>query len=161
MYKVKSIQAFVRKYGAKRSAVVVTLAVMGVSILVSFIICFGILGFRGREQLLVSFMLSVLVPAMISPVISYGFSRLIEMLDQSEQRNEELILELQKTLANLKTLKGLLPICSSCKKIRNDSGYWSQIEDYIGSHSEAEFTHGICPDCFKKLYPQYAGIQKQ
>ncbi len=55
----------------------------------------------------------------------------------------------------IKTLKGFLPICSSCKKIRDDKGYWNQIESYIREHSEAEFTHGICPECFKKLYPDF------
>ncbi len=63
--------------------------------------------------------------------------------------------ELQDALANVKILSGLLPICSSCKKIRDDKGYWNQIESYIKEHSEAEFSHGICPDCAKKLYPGY------
>jgi len=62
--------------------------------------------------------------------------------------------ELQDSLAKVKTLSGLLPICASCKKIRNDQGYWSQIEVYIRDHSEAEFSHGLCPDCVKKLYPE-------
>ena len=53
----------------------------------------------------------------------------------------------------MKKLSGLLPICASCKKIRDDKGYWNQIESYIHDHSEAEFSHGICPDCFKRLYP--------
>jgi hypothetical protein len=58
----------------------------------------------------------------------------------------------EKALAEVKTLRGFLPICSSCKKIRNDQGYWQAVEQYIKEHSEAEFTHGLCPDCFKKLY---------
>jgi len=66
------------------------------------------------------------------------------------QRNEEL----QKALAKIKTLSGLLPICASCKKIRDDQGYWTQLEYYISEHSEAEFTHGCCPECMKKLYPE-------
>lgn len=53
----------------------------------------------------------------------------------------------------VKTIKGLLPICASCKKIRDDRGYWTQIESYLYKHSDAEFTHGICPDCSIKLYP--------
>jgi AmiR/NasT family two-component response regulator len=61
--------------------------------------------------------------------------------------------ELQEALAKVKTLSGLLPICASCKKIRDDQGYWRQIEEYIRDHSEADFSHGICPDCKKKLYP--------
>ena len=52
-------------------------------------------------------------------------------------------------------LTGMLPICASCKKIRDDKGYWNQIETYIRDHSEAEFSHGICPDCAKKLYPEF------
>jgi len=56
-------------------------------------------------------------------------------------------------MENIKILSGLLPICASCKKIRDDKGYWNQIEAYIRDHSEAEFTHSICPDCVKVLYP--------
>ena len=62
------------------------------------------------------------------------------------------VAELEEALSNVNQLSGLLPICASCKKIRDDKGYWTQIEAYIRDHSEAEFTHGICPDCAKKLY---------
>jgi hypothetical protein len=61
--------------------------------------------------------------------------------------------EKEETLLEIKRLNGLLPICASCKKIRDDKGYWNQIEAYIRDHSDAEFSHGICPDCAKKLYP--------
>lgn len=71
---------------------------------------------------------------------------------QSEAIRERLIGELQEALAHIKTLSGLLPICSTCKRIRDDSGYWNQIETYIKDHSDAEFTHGICPECAKKIY---------
>ena len=69
------------------------------------------------------------------------------------REKERLIGELQEALAKVKTLSGLLPICSSCKKIRDDKGYWNQIETYIRQRSEADFTHGICPTCAKRLYP--------
>lgn len=69
------------------------------------------------------------------------------------RQKERLVNELQSALAKVKTLSGLLPICSSCKKIRDDTGYWNQIESYIRAHSEAEFTHSICPNCSKTLYP--------
>ena len=62
--------------------------------------------------------------------------------------------ELQNAVYEVKILSGLLPICASCKKIRDDKGYWNQIETFIQNNSEAEFTHGICPDCAKKLYPE-------
>ncbi len=74
-------------------------------------------------------------------------------VQQQSKEKDELIAKLQDALNNVKKLSGLLPICSSCKKIRNDDGYWKQIEGYIAEHSEAVFTHGICPDCMKKLYP--------
>lgn len=61
--------------------------------------------------------------------------------------------ELQKALREVKVLRGLIPICASCKKIRNDGGFWQQLEEYLGEHSEAEFSHGICQPCIKKLYP--------
>jgi len=60
-------------------------------------------------------------------------------------------------MARVKQLSGLLPICASCKKIRDDQGYWTQIEAYIRDRSEAEFSHGICPECAKKLYPEISG----
>jgi len=72
---------------------------------------------------------------------------------QMEKERELLVVELQKALSEVKKLSGLLPICASCKMIRDDKGYWNQIESYIRDHSEAEFSHGICPDCVKKLYP--------
>jgi len=70
-----------------------------------------------------------------------------------EKERERLIGELQGAIAKIRTLSGLLPICASCKKIRDDKGYWNQIETFIRDHSEAEFSHGICPDCARKLYP--------
>jgi len=57
-------------------------------------------------------------------------------------------------LNHIKQLQGMLPICSVCKKIRDDKGYWNHIESYISSHSEVEFSHGICPECAQKLYPE-------
>jgi sigma-B regulation protein RsbU (phosphoserine phosphatase) len=66
---------------------------------------------------------------------------------------QRLMLELQRALAEIKTLNGLLPICAHCKKIRDDKGYWTRLEQYIEDRSAAQFTHGICPECIKTLYP--------
>jgi len=74
---------------------------------------------------------------------------------RAQQEREEVIRQLQEALAQVKKLSGLLPICASCKKIRDDHGYWQQVEEYIRDHSEAQFSHGICPDCARKLYPQF------
>jgi len=81
---------------------------------------------------------------------------------RSEEERERLVAELQKALSKVKQLSGLLPICASCKNIRDDKGYWKQMESYIRDHSEAEFSHGICPECMKKLYPDiYEKIQNK
>ena len=71
-----------------------------------------------------------------------------------EADREKLIQKLQDALDKIKVLRGIIPICASCKKIRDDTGYWNQLESYIKEHSEADFSHGICPDCSKKLYPE-------
>lgn len=75
---------------------------------------------------------------------------------RSEAERERLVHELEDAMANLKLLRGFLPICSSCKKIRNDAGYWQQLEVYVRDHSEAEFSHGLCPGCLVRLYPEFA-----
>jgi hypothetical protein len=66
-----------------------------------------------------------------------------------------LIKNLEDALSQVQTLKGMIPICTSCKKIRDDHGYWLQVEQYISTHSSAEFSHSFCPDCLQKLYPDY------
>lgn len=75
-------------------------------------------------------------------------------IKQADKEKSRLIIELQDALAEVKTLSGLLPICSWCKKIRDDKGYWNRIESYIKEHSEAEFTHGICQECAEKQFPE-------
>ena len=76
-------------------------------------------------------------------------------VEEANRAREELIVNLQKALTEVKTLSGLLPICSWCKKIRDDEGYWQKIEKYIRDHTEADFTHGICNDCAKEVYPEF------
>ncbi len=79
-------------------------------------------------------------------------------MDARKSRERELAeknRELEQTLQEVKVLRGFIPICASCKKIRDDKGYWQQIETYIQERSEALFSHGICKDCMKKLYPDY------
>ncbi len=93
-------------------------------------------------------------------------SRLNEQLQKdiagrkiAEQIQEDLILELRAALAKIKTLTGLIPICAWCKKIRDDKGYWKKVETYIREHSDASFTHGICPECLRKESPEtYAEV---
>lgn len=72
------------------------------------------------------------------------------------KRKDILLHKLDVALSEIKTLRGMLPICSTCKKIRDDQGVWNRIESYISEHSDAEFTHSNCPDCIRKLYPEMA-----
>ncbi len=73
----------------------------------------------------------------------------------AEMQKELVIAELRQAMHKVKLLSGMFPICANCKKIRDDKGYWNQIEAYIHDHSEAEFSHSICPDCMKTLYPEF------
>jgi len=80
---------------------------------------------------------------------------------KTEQEKEKLIKDLKHALDEVKKLSGLIPICASCKKIRDDTGYWRQVEEYIQQHSDVDFSHSICPDCMKKMYPVvYEKIKK-
>ena len=72
-----------------------------------------------------------------------------------EEDKKRLLIDLQKALSHVKRLSGLLPICASCQKIRDDKGYWTKVADYISEHSEATFTHGMCPECAEKLYGEF------
>ena len=89
--------------------------------------------------------------------LARDFNTMAASLRESYQNLEGKVrdrtLDLETALAEVKKLSGLLPICANCKKVRDDQGYWRQIESYISKHSEATFSHGICPDCVKKLYP--------
>jgi PAS domain S-box-containing protein len=82
-------------------------------------------------------------------------SGIIDSIATTERDITQLKNDLRAKENEVKILRGLLPICASCKEIRDDQGYWHSIESYIHEHSEAEFSHGICPKCLKKLYPQY------
>lgn len=85
--------------------------------------------------------------AVISPLFS--------SIKKSEEKQKKLVTELQEAIGRIKTLSGIIPICASCKKIRDDQGYWNQVEAYVRDHSEAEFSHSICPDCAQRLYPEF------
>jgi integral membrane sensor domain MASE1 len=90
----------------------------------------------------------------VTSIMILGLATLVSERKRAEANLERLVLELQEALGRIKTLKGLLPICSACKKIRDDKGYWNHIESYIRNHSEANFTHGICPSCAQELYAE-------
>ena len=88
------------------------------------------------------------------PVKMIGIIQDITERKRNEIELEELVLTLRNALDEVKTLRGIIPICASCKKIRDEKGYWNQVEAYIQRHTEASFSHGICENCVSKLYPE-------
>lgn len=92
--------------------------------------------------------------AIIAIGLMEPFSILLRDIKSRESEQRQLNAELRKALSEVKQLSGLLPICANCKRIRNDGGYWEEVENYVREHSRADFTHGICPDCAHSLYPE-------
>lgn len=99
------------------------------------------------------FLLSFLFVSFISFQLESSRSHYSNLFLEEHSKLQQEKERLEKALEQIKTLTGMLPICASCKKIRDDQGYWNQVEAYIEKHAEVEFTHSICPDCAKKLYP--------
>lgn len=91
----------------------------------------------------------------VTSVSALTFAAVVSKKRRIERSRERLLRELEDALIQIKTLRGLIPICSSCKKVRNDEGYWEHVESYIQHHSLAQFSHGVCPDCVMRLYAHY------
>jgi transcriptional regulator with PAS, ATPase and Fis domain len=85
----------------------------------------------------------------------------ITVLKEMEEEKERLNVKLKEALNEIKTLSGLIPICAACKKIRDDKGYWNQLENYLEAHSAAVFSHGLCPECFQEYFPEAAKPRKE
>jgi PAS domain S-box-containing protein len=109
---------------------------------------------RGGETRVWSYSNVVVHPEGREP---YVIGHAVDITDRrnAEAERERLITELQEALGRVKTLTGLLPICSACKKIRDDRGQWNHVESYIRARSDANFSHGICPECAQRLYPDH------
>jgi hypothetical protein len=132
------------------------------------ILSYLLLGFVSKELLTIgvieSFLISLIVGGLVISFVlkiknieeeKKQLSSDINSIKKIEEEKEILISELKQALEEVSKLSGLLPICSSCKNIRDDKGYWNQIESYIKDHSDAEFSHSICPDCSQKLYGNF------
>jgi hypothetical protein len=110
-------------------------------------------GWEKISPRIIPYRIVAVVVGFIFLILLFVQHREMTIRKNAEKDKEKLIYDLQKALSDVKQLSGLLPICASCKNIRDDKGYWKQIEGYISEHSEAEFSHSICPECAKKLYP--------
>ncbi len=114
---------------------------------------------RQYENWQIDGFLSVSIYAVIVLLI-FSIFRLIDI-----SKSNKILLgqttELKRALSEIKQLRGIIPICASCKKIKNDEGLWQRVEAYLHEHSDAEFSHGFCPECLKKLYPEIHGDEKE
>jgi hypothetical protein len=102
--------------------------------------------------------LAVICPLVIAPPLCFYWFSLIKRHQRTQQELLRANRELAAALSQVKELTGLLPICASCKRIRDDQGYWTRLETYLTRNSKAEFTHGICPECRRKLYPELTAV---
>jgi len=148
----------VRRLGVIGISVLITILSIVTSVIIRTVISVVT---EGGKPLLHDIVIATIIPLIIAPIFSIFFVRLLKQIDDAEQKNAQLVGELQNALAKAKTLSGLLPICASCKKIRDDAGYWHQVEVYIRDHSEVDFSHGLCPDCGSDLAAQIAEMKKK
>ncbi|MBI9104803.1 MAG: hypothetical protein JEY99_20470 [Spirochaetales bacterium] len=127
------------------------------SVLLFFI--FELFNINIREVVLSPFTIRFLYVSSIFVVFFIGIQLVVviftKYINDNENAQEELIFKLKKSLSEVRTLQGFLPICSSCKRIRDDKGYWNQIESYIREHTDTEFSHSLCPECATEMYPDY------
>lgn len=152
------LRQYIRKLGVVQTGVGITVSSMLISVGIRGIISL----FSGfTHNLIQNLIIAAIVPLLIAPVMSYIFVGLLAQIDKAEQENAKLVVELQNALATAQTLSGLLPICATCKKIRDDTGYWHQVEEYIRDHAEVDFSHGICPDCVKDIQDQIAKLKNK
>jgi len=109
---------------------------------------------RHIDALFITLIISLILFPILYIIQYRPLFSIMNRLNHVEKKNKELIDELMSEIAKVRILQGLIPICSHCKKVRDDKGFWHQVEVYIRDHSEAEFSHGLCPDCAHELYPE-------
>ncbi len=145
------ILSLVKKFGLTKFIFGVTVLSSAYSVIVTSI---SLLIFQGYIDTL-GVVLSIVAPAILLPVPAVYCFRTMLKLDLTESQLAKKNLELEKAIYEIKKLSGLLPICANCKKIRDNSGLWNDIEIYIRDNSEAEFSHSLCPECTEALYPGF------
>lgn len=135
------------------SLIQATLLTSAISAIISLGITMAGMVWLGSKQMVFASILAIICPVVIATPAAYVFLKLLLEVENKKNALEVVNRNLEIALNDVRELSGMLPICSSCKKIRDDEGYWSQIETYIRKHTKADFSHGLCPGCAQKLYP--------
>ncbi len=151
------LRQFIRRIGIVGLVILITMIATIISVILRVVI--ALVAIEGKVTFEIIAVATV-IPLIIAPIMSYIFAKLLKQVDDAELRNAQLVVELQAALAKAKTLSGLLPICASCKKIRDDAGYWHQVEVYIREHAEVDFSHGLCPECNLDMQAQIAELKR-
>ena len=151
------LRLLVRRLGVAGTSILIIVVSVLVSVTIRIVISLTMDGHIVMNDIYIA----ASIPFIIAAFMSVIFVNLIKKVDEAEQNNARLVADLQEALAKAKTLRGLLPICASCKKIRDDAGYWHQVEVYIRDHAEVDFSHGLCPDCGSDLSAQIAAYKNK
>ncbi len=124
-----------------------------VAVVVSVLLAIFLLDLFEIELIFRNVIAAFIIPSLVAPPIILYYGKLLTAIARTESVLRDRTAELEQALADVKQLSGLIPICAHCKDIRDDDGYWNEIERYISRRSEVTFTHGICPDCARKYFP--------
>lgn len=138
------------RFGANTMVMIATVVIVAFSVLITTI---ALRIFQGYIDVL-GIAICIGAPILIFPIPAKAFFSMFLKLQKTEEELRAKNLSLENALLEVKTLSGLLPICCSCKKIRDDNGYWNEVEQYFSDHSDIQLTHGFCPDCVQRLYPE-------
>jgi hypothetical protein len=150
------LKELVRRMGVLRSGLWIMLGIL----VFSQVLTIGSMLLFKMPHMGFAVSLAFICPLFIATPVLYYLLHLVSRIDKSQIELEAINRRLEAATEKVKELSGLLPMCSACKRIRDDKGYWNEIEVYIEKHSKAEFSHGICPDCARKLYPEHYGKGK-
>ena len=136
------IQRWLEKYGAGKAAIAVTLTAVISSVAITLFI-----EYTTNNVSPVGFIIAAVVPLLVAPPTAYYTFHMVERVIVSER-------QLKEAMEEINILSGMIPICAQCKNVRDDEGFWHQIESYMSSHSEAQFSHGLCPGCAAEAMEQ-------
>lgn len=147
------LRLLVRRYGAVRATAVVVTGTVAGSLAFTWLAA----QFLGHEGLLpLGLGIAFLAPLLVAPPVVWTLVDLVRTLDGAERRQRSLVEDLARTLDEVHALRVLLPVCASCKAVRDDSGYWHAVETFLRDHSRVRASHSLCPDCVRTHHPEHA-----